>query len=80
MMRATSNFGAGYKPSTYHALQTAKAKLVRALDVWRNEGKGVTGFVLSSDGWEDITGKPLIKNSHGNAKGVTLFGGSERIR
>jgi hypothetical protein len=65
MMRAISNFGPGYKPLSYHALrgpllQTAKTKVDGALDVWRNEGKRVTGFVLSSDSWEDTIGKPLI--------------------
>lgn len=65
MMRAVSTFGTGYKPPTYHALrgpllQTAKVKVESSLDLWRNEGKRVTGFVLSSDGWEDVTGKPLI--------------------
>ena len=75
MMRAISNFGPGYKPPAYHALrgdllQKAKAKVDSALDVWRYEGKRVTGFVLSSDGWEDVTGKPLINNVLSTPKGA----------
>ena len=75
MMQAISNFGPGYKPPTYHALrgpllQTAKAKVERALGVWRSEGKRVTGFVLSSDGWEDVTGKPLINILLSTPKGA----------
>ena len=64
MVRAISNFGAGYRPPSYNALrgellQKAVANVDRLLDVWRFEGKK-TGFVLTSDGWEDVTGKPLI--------------------
>ena len=75
MMRAVSNFGAGYKPPTYHALrgpllQATKAKIDRKLDVWRSEGKRVTGFVISSDGWEDTTGKPLINILLSTPKGA----------
>lgn len=56
MMRAVSNYGPGYKPPSYRALrgpllQKAKADLDRDLSVWRDEGKRVTGFVMSSDGW-----------------------------
>ena len=65
MIRAIANFGPGYKPPSYHALRTdllqkAKAEVDSDLAVWRKDGLDVTGFVLSSDGWEDVTGKPLI--------------------
>ena len=64
MVRAISNFGSGYKPPSYNALrgellQKAVADVDRLLNVWRFEGTK-TGFVLTSDGWEDVTGKPLI--------------------
>ena len=56
MVEGISSVG-GYDPPSYNALrgpllQTAKAKVDSALDIWRGEGKRVTGFVLSSDGWE----------------------------
>jgi len=64
MIRAISNSGPG---PGYHALRThplqkleAKANLESGLEVWRKNGKEWTGFVLSSDGWDDVTGKALF--------------------
>jgi hypothetical protein len=75
MMRAIANFGPGYTPPAYNALrgpllETAKAKVNRLLAVWRNEGKRTTGFVLSSDGWEDVNGRPLINILLSTPKGA----------
>ncbi|CAL8465691.1 g5227 [Coccomyxa elongata] len=49
---------------------TAKAKVDSALDIWRGEGKRVTGFVLSSDGWDDVSGRPLINIVLSTPKGA----------
>ena len=75
MMRAVSNFGPGYRPPTYNALrgellQKARAEVDSTLTIWRNEGKRDTGFVLTSDGWEDVTGKPLINILFSTPKGA----------
>ena len=77
MVRAISNFGPGYKPPTYHALrgpllQASKANVDRKLETWYGEGKRVTGFVLSSDGWEDTTGKALINILLSTPKGAHM--------
>lgn len=75
MIRAIANFGPGYKPPGYHALRTnllerAKAKVDSGLEIWCKIGKESTGFVLSSDGWEDVTGKPLINIVLSTPKGA----------
>lgn len=76
----------GYNPPSYYALrgpllQTAKAKVDSALDIWRGEGKRVTGFVLSSDGWEDhSSAEGTHQHCPVNAKGSALCGGNQRIR
>ena len=74
MVRAICNFGPGYKPPSYNALRTellqkAEVKVDAKLAVWRQDGEEVTGFVLSSDGWEDVTGKPLINIVFSTPKG-----------
>ena len=74
MVRAICNFGPGYKPPSYNALRTtllqkAKLNVDSGLAVWRKDGEDGTGFVLSSDGWEDVTGKPLINIVFSTPKG-----------
>jgi len=64
MVRAICSFGPGYKPPSYNALrgdllQRARADVDKLLAIWRLEGIK-TGFVFISDGWEDVTGRPLI--------------------
>ncbi len=51
-------------------LETAKAKVDCLLNVWRAEGKRTTGFVLTSDGWEDVSGRPLINILLSTPKGA----------
>jgi hypothetical protein len=75
MIRGISGFGPGYKPPGYHALRTnllrkAKAKVDRGLDLWRDLGEEWTGFVLASDGFEDVARNPLINIVLSTPKGA----------
>ena len=74
-VKAVSDFGAGYVPPCYNALrenflQISKMKMDSWLDVWREEGRRSTSFVLSSDGYEDNSNNALINIVLSTRKGA----------
>lgn len=74
-IKAVSDFGSGYVPPSYNTLRedllkTSKEKVDSVLNVWREEGKRSTGFVLSSDGYDDNSTNPLINILLSTPKGA----------
>lgn len=78
MCEVISNSNVTYKGPSHEAMRSAlldavKAKVEEGCQPWWEHAIKVTGFVMSSDGWADAQGRPLLNFMLMSPKGIKFL-------